>query len=33
LNLLRKKNKNNNIRELREDIAYQRDKLYLILAP
>ena len=32
LNLLRKKNDKNNIRELREDIAYNRDKLYDILA-
>ena len=31
LNLL-KKSQNNKIRELREDIAYQRDKLYPILA-
>ena len=33
LNLLRKNNENNNIRELRENIAYQRDRLYTILAP
>ena len=32
LNLLRKNNVNNNIRELREDIAYDRGKLYAILA-